>query len=311
MPRTIIAQMLESLCRSGAVFYYPRNSSVSGRKISTTEVEAEKYGAHDNAELFSENVPGGEKYSPFAALGKSYYPPEYHTGHIEIFMPLQGTPEFFLGESWQRIEDKKVRIILPGTPHTERHCGKSAYTLAWLILLPREFQLYRTAWSDDKGYGQSGYRLSIAPPKAKALWECRHHLPAAESHFFALLAESLDFILQYNLIQSCTVSEQHLALENVRRFLENNFSSRIRMAELARMANYSPIYLNRIFSRCYGISIHKYLQNLRLEEAKRRLKRGEPANIAASASGYEDQRHFCKIFKKATGMTPSEYSRQS
>ena len=54
----------------------------------------------------------------------------------------------------------------------------------------------------------------------------------------------------------------------------------------------------------------EYLQNLRIEEAKRLLEAGEAAVDEISyAVGYEDPSFFRRLFKRCTSLRPNEYRR--
>jgi transcriptional regulator GlxA family with amidase domain len=68
--------------------------------------------------------------------------------------------------------------------------------------------------------------------------------------------------------------------------------------------------LKRRFKIATGVSLIDYLQNLRVEEAKRRLENGKmPVDEISFEVGYEDASFFRRLFKRRTGMTPSRYRR--
>ena len=68
--------------------------------------------------------------------------------------------------------------------------------------------------------------------------------------------------------------------------------------------------LKRRFKIATGSSLIDYLQNLRVEEAKRLLETGEMSVDEISFDvGYEDPSFFRRLFKRRTGLTPSQYRR--
>jgi len=68
--------------------------------------------------------------------------------------------------------------------------------------------------------------------------------------------------------------------------------------------------LKRRFKAATGLAIIDYVQNLRIEEAKRRLESSdEPADEIGFAVGYEDPSFFRRLFKRRTGITPGRYRR--
>lgn len=59
-----------------------------------------------------------------------------------------------------------------------------------------------------------------------------------------------------------------------------------------------------------GNTLIEYLQNLRIEEAKRLLEAGPmPVDDVSIESGYEDASFFRRLFKRLTGLSPGQYRR--
>ena len=68
--------------------------------------------------------------------------------------------------------------------------------------------------------------------------------------------------------------------------------------------------LKRRFKAATGLSLTDYVQNLRVEEAKRLLENGERAVDEISHDvGYEDASFFRRLFRRRTGVAPAQYRR--
>ena len=78
--------------------------------------------------------------------------------------------------------------------------------------------------------------------------------------------------------------------------------------ELARTLGVSKHHLIREFSLYIGVSPGKYLSETRLKNAKLLLRTGK-YNLEAVADmvGFAGANYFCKVFKKAEGITPGQY----
>ncbi len=81
---------------------------------------------------------------------------------------------------------------------------------------------------------------------------------------------------------------------------------------LAKRAKISEVYFRRLFKEHFGITPKQYILNLRIEESKRLLNEGiSSISSISSACGFSSVYHFSRAFKLSTGLTPTEYERQS
>ena len=80
------------------------------------------------------------------------------------------------------------------------------------------------------------------------------------------------------------------------------------LAELAREAGLSRYQFLRAFTAAFGLPPHAWAQQQRLARAERRLARGEALAEAATASGFADQSHMTRAFRRFRGYTPGQYA---
>ena len=84
----------------------------------------------------------------------------------------------------------------------------------------------------------------------------------------------------------------------------------LNVSELIDTLGYSHRYSDRIFKSCLGMSIKKYADIIRLQQAIEMIRTGEDDNVY-SRLGYYDQAHFIHKFKRFTSFTPMTYQRES
>ena len=96
--------------------------------------------------------------------------------------------------------------------------------------------------------------------------------------------------------------------EKIRTYIRENYMNEISMQDAARQFNYSDAYFCKLFKQCFDQNFTSYLTNFRINEAKRLLKdKNISIKDAGMKVGYYDSNYFAKVFKRVTGMIPSEY----
>jgi AraC family transcriptional regulator len=90
--------------------------------------------------------------------------------------------------------------------------------------------------------------------------------------------------------------------------LNEEFTENFSTEELATEANVHPVHLAAVFRRFQGETMGEYVQKLRVAYASRLLlKREIPLSEIAYESGFSDQSHFTRIFKRFVGLTPGAF----
>ncbi len=97
-------------------------------------------------------------------------------------------------------------------------------------------------------------------------------------------------------------------LEQAREMLHATFQERMTLTGIAETVGVHPVHLARAFRECYGCTLGDYVRQLRLDFACEQVRATDfPFSELALAAGFYDQSHFCKLFKRHTGLTPVEY----
>jgi transcriptional regulator GlxA family with amidase domain len=93
-------------------------------------------------------------------------------------------------------------------------------------------------------------------------------------------------------------------------WLGEHFRETDAIKQVVELSNIPERTLKRRFKTATGATLIEYLQNLRVEEAKRLLESGPmPVDEISVEVSYEDPSFFRRLFKRRTGLTPSQYRR--
>ena len=95
-------------------------------------------------------------------------------------------------------------------------------------------------------------------------------------------------------------------------FIQMNYHRRFKISQLAEKFHYTRNHMFVLFKREFGVSPIEYLINVRLDKAKMFLT-NEDYNLSvkeiSDAVGFEDPLYFSRLFRKRTGMSPTEYKK--
>ena len=103
-------------------------------------------------------------------------------------------------------------------------------------------------------------------------------------------------------------STQLPAIKQATLFMHERFKRKLTLAEIASAVHLSPSYLSELFSREMGITVFRYLAELRIDYAKKLLdSTGDSVTEICFSCGYTSIPNFMKDFKKITGFSPLKY----
>ena len=90
-------------------------------------------------------------------------------------------------------------------------------------------------------------------------------------------------------------------------YIDKHFSENINLDKIAAKAHASKFHFIRLFKKYYGCTPNQYLQEVRIEKAKRILQKGKTIGEVCYAIGFRSKPSFISLFKKMTGLTPLAY----
>ncbi len=86
------------------------------------------------------------------------------------------------------------------------------------------------------------------------------------------------------------------------------YSERLTLDELSEEAGVHPVYLSRVFRKCTGEGIGEHVHRLRVRAACEQMLEPEISLAEIGlATGFADQSHFTRTFRKVTGVSPGRF----
>ena len=101
------------------------------------------------------------------------------------------------------------------------------------------------------------------------------------------------------------------ALEGIKTYIEEHIGGPLQNPALARQAGMSITGFERAFKRHFGVTAARFVSEMRVREASRRLLQTDDSiDAIAEATGFPNRAYFSRVFKKVTGEGPAGFRRE-
>ena len=113
------------------------------------------------------------------------------------------------------------------------------------------------------------------------------------------------------ILSSLGTTSRESTLENVLRYIKDNYMNNLKLERIAPLFGYNSSYLGKLFTQKMGMNFTAYLDLIRIEASKELLKEGSmKVYEIAEKVGYSNVDYFHTKFKKSEGISPAEYRRK-
>ncbi|MGK9176030.1 AraC family transcriptional regulator [Yokenella regensburgei] len=268
----------------------------------------------DDIRLWKDKAFQGEMEVLRASCFDHRYPPHFHD---EFVMAI-----FARGAQRNRVCRKTgvaaagtVMFIHPGEVHTGEAVERD---LGWdyCAFYPSEALVHDIADAVLPGKGQVNFGREImyhAPEMAEELLQSAsvlaHSRDAMEKEcaLFQLLST---LIARYGERSGCERgrNQGRADMRRAVEYLQAHYHQPVSVLDVARAVGLSEFHFMRLFQSSTGLSVHRFLTQIRLIRAKSLLARGVSASQTAQDVGFFDQSHFSRTFRIHFGVTPGAFA---
>ncbi len=233
-----------------------------------------------------------------------------------IGLVQKGTRVIYHGATSTIIPENALFVINPGKVHAcKSQCDEHSYLA---ICVEAESMEAMALQISDEAYAFP-YFKDILVHDTELGSRIRRFFSLVEDGSSSLETESVLFSLLSILILhhgddppvTCEVGLHENAIKEVCEFIRTHYEQDLSLRRLSSVTRLSPFYFQRLFLQNTGVSPHEYLVQYRIKKARELLSQGRSIADVALDTGFVDQSHFTRSFKRATGITPGSYISRS
>lgn len=237
-----------------------------------------------------------------------------------LFLGYKGTKRFKTNDKEFLLERGSFHVIFPDTSTSSsiaENCDQSDFCCEFV--LPSDYFIVEADSIEDV----MDKKLCVLPEFAK-INDCEKYFvlfsqlldelnnlrvsgmfreEICDNYTKILLCSLSDAVLRYN-----GDSKKRISTEKVFFWLQSNAKKGISASDAAKALNYNADYLNQIVKSETGMTLTRYLNTLRIAEAKNLLLSSDMsiAQIALEV-GFSDEKYFMKVFKSCENLSPTRY----
>ncbi len=244
----------------------------------------------------------------------------YWHDEVEIVLVLSGTVKIMLERENVILNEDDIFLINSKEVHKYVKLTSNCTVLSLSIDLSRYDKRYygisdlyfNCNSTKDKDQSKFG-------PLRRILAEVSTIILLKEEGFRLLLESKINYLLIYLITNFQVYKDLDSNKETVNKedrdrilkavnYIDENFSQKITLEEVAKLVLISPNYLSHSFTKVMNISFQEYIAINRLNHAiELIISTDKSITDIANSSGYSSVSHFNKVFKEKYGLTPTDY----
>lgn len=244
--------------------------------------------------------------------GEGHYVREKHWHRsIEIFAVFQGDIDFFINENRYHLSPGEFVLLNSNEIHSVLAPNQNSTVVLQIPL--KAFEPYFT----EEQYIHFTHSPRTQDEKVMELIGEMYDTYTGKKTGYGLKVLSQYYMLMYMLVTKYRKEEvdkellhhsrQLNKLSVITTYIQDNYNQEISLEELAAVFGYSQAYLSRMFKKYVRTNYKTYLQNVRLEYARKDLlNTDDTISRIAENHGFANCKSFTKYYREKYGILPSE-----
>lgn len=283
-------------------------------------------------------MTGSEQPLKFASCGKfisniAWQHPARNLNTFVLLFGREGT--LHIEQNGRQYEMKKGNCVLliPGQPHVGYKLSEPGLHYYWCHFFSREKEVHlleaeemrqQVMLMNSSGFAGGFSDVFLLPEFGRLDSEERvailfHQLLdyANSGCYSAYFMDYTLSLLAMEISRQCientlNINQPHgpsdQRLYEIMEWIRLNREQKLSVQDVAERFNYNPDYLSSLFRQVTGFPLLKYIHRVKMASARQLLL--QPLitiRDVAEQTGYDDEKHFMKVFRQYEGMTPSQY----
>lgn len=248
-----------------------------------------------------------------------------------LILVQEGTLHIAMDDTEYQVTPNHFVILFPGIRHYGTRPSKGRISYYWLhfsIQDPfKKIIQIRNGFSLQKELGicEGWDDMNYVLPTCGSLYDNRKPeiifqilLDTAKRDHYAVtwrchyLVSELVLEVVHDAVLRQSERQDHYpnTIIRVLEYIRTHYAEPISTRSIAQEFGYNPVYLERLFQKSMGNSITGYINQTRIDASRNLLLNSIRSLDSISATcGFSDTKYYMRVFKKLTGMTPTQYKK--